>query len=349
MVEKRHGPDSIGHPGNLLLPFLEDRLSSEDRAMVQEHINACKECSHELQMLGEFMAKLKAKKDIFCPEPEQLFEFVQTGHDPEGKLARHIEHCPLCKEDVAAYRAGCDLAAMPEKVHAAYRERFSKLARKDADVAHKSLVERLNEWLSSLFKVPAFALATAVAAILVVVLIYPRGEIEPYIGLSSITWGQTDDEMVSKSSPFEAQRQKVAFLLVFKDFRQRLPQEKIDKLYEALEPTPEMHKRFDFVTPGQLKDAIGKEGIKSDDTEAVMERLRKDLDVSRIVFVDVISSKDRYLIQGKLADVTGGKIVQTETEEAVQNQLESKLRESVSALLTPQANKSNAPPSGEKD
>jgi len=332
-VKKPNGTDSMNHSQDQLLPFLEDRLSSEDRAMVQEHINSCKECSHEVQMLGDLMGKLKANKDVFCPEPHRLFDFTETGEDPEGKLARHIEQCPLCQENVAAYRAGCEVRVLPEKVHAAYRNRFSQAAPRQLDVSRRSLFADLTDWLSSFFKLPAFALATAAAAILVVVLIYPRGEIEPYLGLSSVTWKQADDDFAPKSIYAEPKKPRVAVLIYFKGFKKPWDQAKIDALYEALAPVVEAQESITILSPAEIQAALKEKGHLSS-LEELFEFLGKDLNVSSAVILEVLSGSDGFRIDGRVIDAASGETIHRQSPESLpEDQLPSKLGETFTELL----------------
>ncbi len=94
-MKKPNGTDSIDHPEDLLLPFLEDRLSNEDRAMVQEHVNSCKECSHELQMLEDIYAMTglyEAVHDHARAAGERLEPLIkQTGAGAAPVLDRDRE------------------------------------------------------------------------------------------------------------------------------------------------------------------------------------------------------------------------------------------------------------------
>lgn len=332
-MKKPNGTDSIGHPGDLLLPYLEDRLSGKDRAMIQEHINTCKECSHEIQMLERLMAKLKANKDVFCPEPHLLFDFAETGEDPEGKLARHVVRCPLCQENVAAYRAGCEVAVLPEKVQAAYKERFSQFSSRQSDVPRRSLFADLTDWLAALFKVPAFVLATAAAAILVVVLIYPRGEIEPYIGLSSVTWKQTEDDFAPKSLQVPEKKPRVAVVLLFKGFKEQLPQEKIDSLYKDLNPPEEAFERFDFLMPANVQAALKGKTDARDEAQA-QSQIVGQVDADTAMIIEVISKKSAFEIDGRAIDAKSGKTIDRQSREHVSEaQLASELPKVLAALL----------------
>jgi hypothetical protein len=301
--------------------------------MAQEHVNLCEECSREIQALDQLVAGLKANKDVFCPAPHALFDFVETGADPEGKLARHIDRCSLCQEDVAAYRAGCEGGALPEKVHAAYRGRFPQSTPRQLDVAPKNPFSVLSDWLSSLFRAPAFALATAAAAILVVVLIYPRGEIEPLIGLSSVAWKQAEDDFGSKSLLTPAKRFRVAVILLFKGFKEQWPQEKVDSLYEALHPPEEAFERFEFLNPADVRAALKGKMVARDaggSTAEIAGKVGADI----VVFLDVISKRDGFRVEGLAVHAETGKTIDTRAgEEIAEPQLPLNLREVLATLL----------------
>jgi len=331
-MKKPNGTDSRDHTGDLLLPYLEDRLSNEDRAMVQRRLNTCQEYSDELQSLEQLMAKLKANKDIFCPKPSKLFDFVETGEDPEGKLARHIERCPLCQEDVALYRARCESTVLPEKVRSLYRRRFPQRSRKRPQTG-ETLFTALTEWWSSFFRVPAFAMATLATAVLVAVVIYPRGDIGPFIGLSSVAWKQPVQEFVPKSWQAPVKRPRVAVVLVFRGFKKPWPQVKIDSLYKILNPPEQECEQFEFLSPANIQAAL-KGKIETRDESQIQSQIARTIDAETVILIEVISREPGLQIDGRAVDAGTGKTVDRKQSEAVSEpQLSSKLQEVLSAIL----------------
>lgn len=331
------GQTSGDHPEDLLLPYLEDRLSREDRAMVEEHVSKCSDCTRELHSLDEILRPLKAHKEAICPERWQLYDFAETGDDPTGKLAGHLEKCPLCQEDFGAYKSLCEKTAMPLRVHEAFEKHFRQADKTELEPGSKISLLSLLERFLELFRIPTMALGAVAAAILVVVLVYPRGDIQPFIGLSSATWGQTEDEMTPKSSVARQTKPKVGMVISFKDFKKTWPKEKIDSLYQAVQPTPQMYERFDFVPPARWKDAIGKLGFKSDDRKEMLEKLRQEFDVKVAIFVEIISEGDSYRIESRSLDTKDGTIIRSRTDEASsQEQIQSKIQDAASFLLASQ-------------
>lgn len=305
--------------------------------MIEQHIGTCDECSLELKGLDRMITRLKTLKAAFCPEPWEVYEFVERGVDPDGEIASHLAECRLCAEEAASYRARSVEAALPQKVQAAFEEHFRKSAFASHEVERRGPLAAFMEWLSSAFRVPAMAVAVA-AAILVAVMIYPRGEIQPMIGLSSVTWGQTESGFIPKSGLFEEQKPRAAILLAFKGFKEPLPQQKIDSLYEALRPTEEIKKKFDVLTPAEVKDAITESKIKPDSTKAMQEVLHTDLDVSRLLVVTVTPKGDGFTIESEVRDArTGGSVVKKSEQAATSAELPSRLTNSILLLLAAKA------------
>ncbi|MCX5873804.1 MAG: zf-HC2 domain-containing protein [Deltaproteobacteria bacterium] len=266
-------PDKIDlddHPKDMLLAYLEGTLSGERSATVEAHINTCHECALDLDSLGKLAGLLKTEKEIFCPEPWDLLEFIETGQDPQGRLAKHIERCPLCCAEVVDYRETAIQKTLPSEIKAELKKAFPKSAQSRSSNEKKVLVRALDwlnsifrfptlDWLNSIFRFPTIAIGTAVAAILAVILLYPHGTVPTFIGVSSENWkeivpqatpkslfsGVPARKEIAKPAPrvghgaskpmlFEAPKPRLAPVIIFHGFEKPLPQSTIDSLYEGL-------------------------------------------------------------------------------------------------------------------
>jgi len=328
-VSNSRGPESNEHPKALLLPYVEDLLEREDRAMVEEHLQECDECAGEVASLGQMIDILRNNKETMCPESWDLHEFVETGRDPRGRIAAHLRQCPLCREELEALRTVPVEDAMPAQLLAGVMERLPASVPAEA----KTLISEFFERLASLFRSPAMGLAAVAVAATLAVMLYPRDAIRPVMGLSSVNWAETGG-FVPKSDLFGPRKPRVAMILFFKGFEPPIPQDKIDGLYKALKPSVEMKERYEFLTPAAVKKAISDRNISSDEESTVALDLAGALEASRILVFTVTAAEDRYGIEGAAIDGKTGKTIgKTMERETRGNELARKLRESSIYLL----------------
>ena len=83
---------------------------------VENHLEQCLECSKELDALKQMIDVFRNDKSVFCPEPWELYEFIEKGEDPGGKLSQHLEQCPLCCAEVAEYRQTTIQKTLPAEI-----------------------------------------------------------------------------------------------------------------------------------------------------------------------------------------------------------------------------------------
>ena len=308
MVKNPDNTPNGVHPRGLLLQYLEDLLPREERDALKQHVHGCSECSSELGELESMITRLRNNKTVFCPESWELHEWLQTGNDPEGRIQSHAEKCPHCAEELADFRKFSERVEVPDRVQAAFRQRFGKPFRIEPEPLRTGKLVVLSEWLASRFRHPVLAAGALAAAILVGVLIYPQGGIEPMYGLSSVTWEQTEGR-VPKGALLDETKPRAAILLIFRGFKRPVPQEKIDELYEWLIPTRQTEDKFEFISPAEVKASLSKSTVPPNDRNALLGLLARDLDVSRALILTIKARDGKFEIEGELVDPASGRTI----------------------------------------
>jgi len=336
-MKKTDTPTSFVHPTDNLLSYLEDTLPPEDRAMVAQHLGTCEECSNELKVLDHMTRSLRNRKDAFCPEPWELQEYADRGRDPEGKLAGHLAKCRLCSEELQSFRLGAEDGRAPFTLRVAFRENFPEKHPEAADEGPKGLLSTISQWLSPIFRVPVMALGTAAAVVLVVVLMYPGGELEPVTGLSSVTWDQPQGRFYPKSGlnlmgP-EKHKSRATTVLIFKGLRDPIPQERVDGLYRSLKPGNDLARRLDFVSPSVLKEVLEEAGINAPKKKDLLQVLHKDLGVAAALIATIESRQDGFRVELELTDPATCQVAARKSEDKIaEPDLPEKLRAAAMAL-----------------
>jgi anti-sigma factor RsiW len=320
-VKKPSPPTSSEHPDALLLPYVEDTVTPAEKADVEEHLSTCDQCALRAEELREAIAELKQNKQAFCPEPWELHDFAQSGDDPHGVISLHVENCPLCSEDLRAWKMALPEEPMPAELWNRLRERLP-------GPAPRQVLPRTPQWghiflqnLVRWWKAPAMAAGVAAAVLLIVVIFHP--------------WDMTQDWVPRpKSLP-----EKAAFVVFFKDFKDPPPQEQIESLYEALKPSTELNERYNFVSPAETSEVIKSGKVPSHDGSAMIDGLRKNLNVSRVLVITVFPSADKLAARIECIDTISGKTLQTKTEENMGlSGLAARVRSDAFGMLLPPTN-----------
>jgi hypothetical protein len=263
-----------------------------------------------VRVLESLTSCLKGNKHIFCPEPWELHELVESGEPPSVQMSEHLERCPLCRQELEAYRLGDEEITLPANLAQEVRKEYGQEAPARSETEARLRVPGLRDRFSSFSRVSAAAVALAAAAVLAVVLIYPRGEMAPMVGMSLVSWGREDGEVLPKSPYATAKKPLVAMVLVFDGFPSQWPQARIDELYESLAPTPELEQAYDFVTPRDVSGVISGVTLTPDNRREVLDRLKNSLEVSETLFLEITRKDSSLELGGARVENLSGKTIQ---------------------------------------
>ncbi len=345
------------HPKDLLPIYIDGELAEKDRVAVENHLDQCLECSEELEALKQVVDVLKTDKSVFCPEAWELYEFIETGEDPEGKLVQHLEDCPLCCADVAEYRETAIQKTLPSEIKTELKGSFLKPAQRQISNESK-IFAWAKGWLTSIFKMPTLTLATAVAAILAVVLLYPHGSSPVFIGVSSENWEEASFSATAKSLVSDAHEReeiakpvrptireaskprlsaapkpRVAPIVLFHGFEKPLPQSTVDSLYEQLRPSEELEERFQFSTPADLKQFLDKVADRHLPPAQELSEFYKESSINFALIENVKAEKDKFGLKSQLIETRNGKILAESIESRLsETDLASRVNDSLILL-----------------
>jgi|GEM_PF-7068990 len=175
------------------------------------------------------------------------------------------------------------------------------------------------------------AVGVAAAFLVLVVTFYPRDMTQPMIALSSVSW-----EGIPKPKSIQ---KNAAFVVFFKDFKDPVRQKQIDSLYEALKPSMELNERYGIVSPAEISEAVKSGQVLSNNSTAMIEGLRKNLNVSRALIITVFPSADKLAARIEFIDTISGKTLQMKTEERIeQSELPARVRSYALGMLLPSTN-----------
>ena len=322
---KKNSPSSTEDSDAKILQYVDGNLSPEEREAFDEAVRNSAESFRELKVLELLTSALKShKEEIFCPEIWELYDFAMKGEDTSEAIGRHLEHCSECREEVASFRKPVVSETMTPAIHVAFREHFANVKNDKTGQFAVPLFTRVRKYFTSLFGTPIAPLATAVALAVLIIMVYPRGDVETRLGLSSVRW--TQDMGVPKSI---FKRPRAVVIVAFKGFGKPMPQERIDSIYRQLEPSNELLQKLDLVSPTMLKNALADQSEKPVDRKALFPKLRDDFKASRLLLITVSPSKNLFDVLGELVDLKTGC---TEKELKITGISEDKLPQSIGSL-----------------
>jgi hypothetical protein len=310
----------------LLLRHLEGSLSDEEESKVQELLRSS-EVAAELEGLRKIENVLKTDKTLFCPDVLEIDEFLATGKDPSGRIASHLEECASCQQEAQALREFKPEAKIPPILWETVTQELDRRGKVQPAPEHESFWSTLPSRLSFLFRKPVLAMGAAAAVVaLLVVYFYPHPEIRPtMIALSSVTW--EDEYRVPLGLMAPPQRERVAFLIILKDFRTAMPQQRIDSLYGALTPNDEEMERYLVVSPAIIKQLFTGSDSTNLPWQEVVGLVQRDLRVRTAILVTLTPENGQTRISCMPVDALTRKPLEEPLQEVVTAKtLESTMR-----------------------
>jgi hypothetical protein len=294
-----HDPKTVTeHPSEAMVAFIEGILSPEDRMAFEAHIGECEKCAGELNETKRILAAIGESADeILCPESWTLHEIAASGEAVPEDLVRHLQVCNSCRQELQNYLHTCEEPVskpIPSVVLSAFEENFA--AQKPASViTGQSLWERFRQYFLSNLAVSGLATAAAAAVILLFVIGLPHRELPSRIALSETAWPESVLMGVPKS---DVEKPRVAIVLILGGgLQETIDQTTVDGLYQALSPGKDLTERFEFIQPADIA-ALAKDGRPG--SEALIEKVFKDLEASKIVVLSIAPASQGYKLTGEL-------------------------------------------------
>jgi Putative zinc-finger len=330
---------------DLIIPYLEDLLTVEERSEFEEHLSGCQDCADELGEKKRWSSMLGANREALCPEPWELYEYTRDAKRESDSLQIHLEHCTSCNEQYETFLESTSEQSMPE----ALWERMTGVpeTREVFPQPHFSLSEWLGDIVNRVqdfFTAPALAFGTVAAVVLLIVVLYPHGSSQPVALLSSEDWRSVVIKrgLMSSGAPSTEQggskleKKRIAELIIFKNEGSRPQQAWIDGLYGELEPSEESAEMFDWVTPAEISKALAGKKLDANDGKAMVEELRSALDVTDAVLITIESGKaDRtYDVKVELVNAeTGSVLKEHRLTGMTRKRLGERTKEAIDSLL----------------
>ena len=278
---------------DLKLPYLEDLLAPEEVAEFEDHLKGCPDCAADLDSTRRLAETLRQHPEALCPEPWEIFDNAEDPEVLSAGMKRHIDRCPQCKEYAEAFAARAPETGIPEDLWKKMAPVMENPARTEPRGAETpNWLERMFEVVREAFRAPGFAIATAAAAILVVVFVYPTLKTEPSARLSNSQW---ESVLIKRqlmgpsigSAAGAGRKDRIAELIFMPEDSNVGPANWIDKLYSRLEPSDELLNRFAWITPAEVNEALVSSGVDMTDKEKIRDLLRRELGVSLLIFITI--------------------------------------------------------------
>jgi len=161
-----------------LFAYVEREMDNSARKKLEAHLKSCEICASEVESLQKMDVLLKHHADIFHLDEQQLYRYVTAGDDPEGEIARHLESCENCQEDVQLLKEMISArSAAPTKIPAMQQRLLRRIEQLRPAAAPEGIFERLllaaAALISAPFRMPKLALGTAAAVVVLAIISIP--------------------------------------------------------------------------------------------------------------------------------------------------------------------------------
>jgi len=294
-----------------------------------------------------------------------LFSDYIDRLDEHSEVAHKLE-LTMSAASLTYFKTTCELPESRTRrvdglIDTLHQDRDDTVAHKTARIVTKAIVEDggglvqkavfvVQEFLASFSRIPAMAMATAVAVVLVLILVVPWGGKLPVMGLSGEAWDESGfpapkakglkfmSPEVERAAP-EVLEPRVATIIYFKDFPKPPKQEWINQLYAYLKPDQNLRKRFYFIPPRDIEQAVNKGEIKTAGRDQMLDGLRKILGVSRVLTINIISVSEGFRLESEFINLEDGQIKVRKSEKPFDDaDIGTELRKTLNSLLSESAN-----------
>src|SRR5271157_558341 len=304
----------------LLLRHLEGSLSDEEERKVTDLLQSDKVAA-ELEGLRQIWHTLKTDRTVFCPDVSEIAEFLATGKDSTGRIESHLEECASCRQEAESIRNFRPAPSIPPEI---WNKVSEKLRQRKRSIAEPEV--EVSGWFSEFLAALSFPFRHPVAIgffallALIIVFLYSQLPSRSMVALSSVSWNQdlaategsfppSKTKLYSlspareKKGSFLLHRERVAFLLLLKDFKTPMSQEQIDSLYEALKPDKQDQLRYDVASPSLVKAVVeGAAATRSPDLKNLGNLLQDKLGLQKVVLITLISETYEIRVRCELMD-----------------------------------------------
>jgi hypothetical protein len=214
-------------------------------------------------------------------------------------------------------------------------------------VRKESLSERIGTAIrsmaSALSSVSGPALATAAVAMLLAVILIPRGPEGPRLALSPVQWQEPALTLMTPKALLKSPlppKPKLFILLYFEGFELPPDQKTVNRYYRAMRPPEKLLDHFDVVSPSALDTAVKRGEVNAGKRPKLLSGLHDALGISDVLAVTVVPVRGRFRIEGERINLTSGKTVRRAMDrQYTESELVSALGKAVPYFLQSEARK----------
>jgi uncharacterized protein with PIN domain len=306
---------TCGH-GRALFDYEEGLLGEAERAEIERAVAECPGCRAQLEELRRLKRLVKASAQTDpCPDEWRLFEFIEYGTDPEGRIEAHVTACPRCRETLRVMSASSG-ESIPEALRAkiAQKKASSEGARQTspADQAlpvgagreKRSTQEPFWETIARFFRPGVWTAALAgAAAVFLFVFMYSGDFPQDVAMLSSVSW-----EGTPRPKGLQLADCRAAFIVAAGDRTRPVPRERADEMYQALAPTMELWERCRIIAPDKVSDTLKNATPRPRSLDDALKLLGRTVGLTEAVVITLDERNGRVDAQVRLMDPASGAV-----------------------------------------
>lgn len=329
---------------DLILDYIEGRLDPTRAGDLESHIEQCDSCQKQAQELRRIIGTLREEKSVYCPDVWEIYEFHETGLDPDGRIKGHIDACEMCSEELDNLKAPRAEQPLPNVVEERFKANYAKEQRPRVWNAGfiNSLSNRLRDFMGS----PGLALGTVAAVALLLLVLIPRDGDKLMVPVTSVKWNQGGPEAAWSSKGLrrgsdlngtnvqqQTEQTKVAFIILL-ERGEGYEQSWIDSLYTDIRPKGPLNSSFEFITPASFGQEVSKAGERIWNIREYLDELAKNEDIPLALLINLKPGSGSVNVKVDLRDTRTGKtIVESSITDTPKAKLSKRIMNATSKLL----------------
>ncbi len=329
---------------DLILDYIEGRLDPAQARDLETHMEQCDFCQKQAQELRRIIGTLREEKTAYCPEVWEIHEFHEAGLDPDGKISRHINACPMCSEELDSLKTPHADQALPGIVYERFQANYGK--KRKVRAGNAGVLNDLIDRLRGILDQPGLALGSVAAVAILLIVLIPRDGAKIMAPMTSVEWNQGGAEGKWSSKGLrrgsdlngthaqqKAKLTKVAYIILL-ELGHGYEQSWIDSLYSDIRPKGPLNSSFEFITPASFTDPVSKAGEKISDIKEYLDELAQKEDVELALLINLKPGSGSFNVKVDLRQTRTGKtIVESSITDTPKAKLAKRLIETTSRLL----------------
>lgn len=300
--------DPRERPEELMMRHATDSLSPDEKAVLDGLIQEYPTMAKELRQLETYSDVMnRYREQVFCPDTARLYDYAIMNEDPDGTVAKHIDVCPICRDEVAVYQSTGETESISSGALQAFQEITEPGTEPEKTPKNARWLDVVRDFVA-FFVTRAVWFAGAVSvAVVVLVLFAPQNEPTYQLALSDVKWPPSAPVFMGGGQAAATNLNRVAVVIRLKDFKRPPDPNRVESLYQVLSPPASIANKVAVLDPSIVHNSLASMESIPTSAKKLTKLLRKNPSADRLVLLTLSDEPTCCSASAELFDTCDGK------------------------------------------